>query len=80
MFRPCIDLHEGKVKQIVGGTLAPDPTNCERILSRTAQPVLRRTVQADGLKGGHIFMLVRATRTGAAALALIRAVCRSAAA
>ena len=21
MFRPCIDLHEGKVKQIVGGTL-----------------------------------------------------------
>ena len=22
MFRPCIDLHEGRVKQIVGGTLA----------------------------------------------------------
>jgi len=21
MFRPCIDLHEGKVKQIVGGSL-----------------------------------------------------------
>jgi len=21
MFRPCIDLHEGRVKQIVGGTL-----------------------------------------------------------
>ena len=25
MFRPCIDLHEGKVKQIVGGTLADEP-------------------------------------------------------
>lgn len=25
MFRPCIDLHEGKVKQIVGGTLAEEP-------------------------------------------------------
>mgnify|MGYP006185747401 CR=1 FL=1 len=23
-FRPCIDLHEGKVKQIVGGTLRDD--------------------------------------------------------
>ena len=26
MFRPCIDLHEGKVKQIVGGTLSNDPS------------------------------------------------------
>ena len=25
MFRPCIDLHEGKVKQIVGGSLTNDP-------------------------------------------------------
>ncbi|MGD8401271.1 MAG: phosphoribosylformimino-5-aminoimidazole carboxamide ribotide isomerase, partial [Bacillota bacterium] len=23
-FRPCIDLHNGKVKQIVGGTLRDD--------------------------------------------------------
>ena len=23
-FRPCIDLHHGKVKQIVGGTLRDD--------------------------------------------------------
>ena len=28
VFRPCIDLHQGQVKQIVGGTLGdnPDPT------------------------------------------------------
>jgi len=25
VFRPCIDLHEGKVKQIVGGTLSTEP-------------------------------------------------------
>lgn len=24
-FRPCIDLHNGVVKQIVGGTLSSDP-------------------------------------------------------
>lgn len=24
MFRPCIDLHNGQVKQIVGGTLRDD--------------------------------------------------------
>lgn len=24
VFRPCIDLHDGKVKQIVGGTLSDD--------------------------------------------------------
>ena len=23
-FRPCIDLHRGKVKQIIGGTLSDD--------------------------------------------------------
>lgn len=24
IFRPCIDLHDGQVKQIVGGTLSDD--------------------------------------------------------
>jgi len=28
LFRPCIDLHDGKVKQIVGGTLSEmEPDN-----------------------------------------------------
>jgi phosphoribosylformimino-5-aminoimidazole carboxamide ribonucleotide (ProFAR) isomerase len=26
VFRPCIDLHEGQVKQIVGGTLSDNNT------------------------------------------------------
>lgn len=27
LFRPCIDLHDGKVKQIVGGTLSDENPN-----------------------------------------------------
>lgn len=27
MFRPCIDLHDGQVKQIVGGSLSDDQTS-----------------------------------------------------
>jgi phosphoribosylformimino-5-aminoimidazole carboxamide ribotide isomerase len=58
MFRPCIDLHEGKVKQIVGGTLSDAPgqlrTNfvSERPASWFAELYMR-----DGLKGGHVIML-----------------------
>jgi phosphoribosylformimino-5-aminoimidazole carboxamide ribotide isomerase len=55
MFRPCIDLHEGKVKQIVGGTLGADlKTNfvSERPASWYAE-LYRR----DNLRGGHIIML-----------------------
>ncbi|MCI0743939.1 MAG: phosphoribosylformimino-5-aminoimidazole carboxamide ribotide isomerase [Verrucomicrobia subdivision 3 bacterium] len=58
MFRPCIDLHEGKVKQIVGGTLgggeAGPRTNfvSERPGSWYAQLYKR-----DGLEGGHVIML-----------------------
>ena len=28
-FRPCIDIHDGKVKQIVGGSLSDDPGSAE---------------------------------------------------
>jgi phosphoribosylformimino-5-aminoimidazole carboxamide ribotide isomerase len=58
MFRPCIDLHEGQVKQIVGGTLGEEPgalrTNfvADRPASWFAE-LYRR----DGLPGGHVIML-----------------------
>ena len=32
-FRPCIDIHNGKVKQIVGSSLADEETGQWRILS-----------------------------------------------
>jgi phosphoribosylformimino-5-aminoimidazole carboxamide ribotide isomerase len=68
-FRPCIDLHQGKVKQIVGGTLSDaDPgavrTNFEA--SRPAEWFARRYRQ-DGLTGGHIIQLGPGNRTAAEA-------------
>src|ERR1700761_1493030 len=57
MFRPCIDLHEGKVKQIVGGTLGA-PGNL-RTNFVAAQPAawFAELYKRDGLAGGHVIML-----------------------
>jgi phosphoribosylformimino-5-aminoimidazole carboxamide ribotide isomerase len=57
MFRPCIDLHEGKVKQIVGGTLGP-PANL-RTNFVAAQPAawFAELYKRDKLSGGHVIML-----------------------
>lgn len=58
MFRPCIDLHEGKVKQIVGGTLsnAPGQLRTNFISDRPAS-WFAELYKRDGLKGGHVIML-----------------------
>ena len=58
MFRPCIDLHEGKVKQIVGGTLsnAPGELRTNFISDRPAS-WFAQLYKRDGLKGGHVIML-----------------------
>ena len=56
-FRPCIDLHHGIVKQIVGSTLrdGTDPTtNFEADKPATYFADLYRQ---DGLYGGHVIML-----------------------
>lgn len=57
-FRPCIDLHDGKVKQIVGGTLSADGaglrTNFE---SEHDSAYFARMYRADRLAGGHVIML-----------------------
>ena len=56
MFRPCIDLHEGKVKQIVGGTLGDDGLKTNFVSDRGAgwfADLYRR----DDLLGGHVIML-----------------------
>lgn len=64
-FRPCIDLHEGRVKQIVGATLRDDTapiTNFETVL-----PASHFALQykADNLVGGHIIMLGENNHTAA---------------
>ena len=57
MFRPCIDLHEGKVKQIVGGTLG-EAGACGRTLSPKNRPRgLPNFTGATALTGGHVIML-----------------------
>ncbi len=57
-FRPCIDLHSGKVKQIVGGTLSDSGaglrTNFE---SDAGADYFASLYRMDGLTGGHVIML-----------------------
>lgn len=57
-FRPCIDLHEGQVKQIVGGTLTADGagTWVNHASERPASWFAER-YRDDGLTGGHVILL-----------------------
>jgi phosphoribosylformimino-5-aminoimidazole carboxamide ribotide isomerase len=59
VFRPCIDLHEGKVKQIVGGTLSDGPSTDLRTNFVSERPAawFAELYRRDGLKGGHVIML-----------------------
>jgi phosphoribosylformimino-5-aminoimidazole carboxamide ribotide isomerase len=57
-FRPCIDLHQGKVKQIVGGSLRDEgagPT--ENFVSEQPSAWFAENFRQDGLKGGHVIKL-----------------------
>jgi len=56
-FRPCIDLHNGTVKQIVGSTLR-DGHEPQTNFTATQSPAwYARTYAADHLTGGHIIKL-----------------------
>jgi phosphoribosylformimino-5-aminoimidazole carboxamide ribotide isomerase len=56
MFRPCIDLHEGKVKQIVGGTLG-DAGLRTNFVSEKSAAWFAELYRRDNLRGGHVIML-----------------------
>jgi phosphoribosylformimino-5-aminoimidazole carboxamide ribotide isomerase len=56
MFRPCIDLHEGKVKQIVGGTLG-DAGLRTNFVSEKSAAWFAELYRRDDLRGGHVIML-----------------------
>lgn len=57
-FRPCIDLHEGQVKQIVGSTLTEDGARLQTNFSSTLPPeYYAELYRGDGLVGGHVIML-----------------------
>jgi len=58
MFRPCIDLHEGKVKQVVGGTLSDAPGRLQtNFVSDRSAAWYADLYRRDGLAGGHVIML-----------------------
>ena len=68
MFRPCIDLHEGKVKQIVGGTLSDAASSLRtNFVSDRPSVYYAELYRRDGLKGGHIIMLGPGNETAARA-------------
>ncbi len=58
-FRPCIDLHDGRVKQIVGSTLQDgDGAGLRTNFSSEFPPShYARMYRQDGLVGGHVIML-----------------------
>lgn len=56
LFRPCIDLHQGQVKQIVGGTLNDDGAT-ENFVSNQPSSHFAKMFRADKLSGGHVIQL-----------------------
>ena len=71
-FRPCIDIHDGKVKQIVGGSLREQKKTDgdkvtqtdnvvsmveENFVSKQDAPFYANFYKERGLKGGHIILL-----------------------
>ena len=57
-FRPCIDIHNGKVKQIVGGSLKDDGDQAiTNFASEYGADFYAQKYREDGLKGGHIILL-----------------------
>jgi len=57
-FRPCIDLHNGKVKQIVGSSLSQNESELKtNFISTKPAEWYAELYKKDGLKGGHIIML-----------------------
>jgi phosphoribosylformimino-5-aminoimidazole carboxamide ribotide isomerase len=58
-FRPCIDLHQGKVKQIVGSTLTDTETGTPVTNFESDRPAsfFAARYRNDNLPGGHVIML-----------------------
>ena len=57
-FRPCIDLHQGTVKQIVGTSLTRNQADLKtNFISDQSAEDFAKLYAKDGLKGGHLIML-----------------------
>lgn len=57
-FRPCIDIHNGKVKQIVGGSLRDEGNQAqENFVAEAGAEYYANLYKEHNLKGGHIILL-----------------------
>lgn len=57
-FRPCIDIHNGKVKQIVGGSLRDAGNQAkENFVSEQDASFYAKMYRDAGILGGHIILL-----------------------
>lgn len=57
-FRPCIDIHNGTVKQIVGGSLQDQGNQAkDNFVSEYDASFYAEMYRKDGLTGGHIILL-----------------------
>lgn len=60
-FRPCIDIHNGKVKQIVGGSLTDKPNSTEfakeNFVSEKGADFYAELYRRKNITGGHVIML-----------------------
>lgn len=57
-FRPCIDIHNGMVRQIVGGSLRDEGDRADtNFTSEQDACFYAKLYQKDGLRGGHVIML-----------------------
>ncbi len=56
-FRPCIDLHNGSVKQIVGGTLNDTSEPVTNFVAENSAAWFAEMYKNDQLSGGHIIKL-----------------------
>lgn len=56
-FRPCIDIHDGSVKQIVGGALSDSGSGKTNFVSEQDGGFFAEMYKNMGLSGGHIILL-----------------------
>lgn len=57
-FRPCIDIHNGSVKQIVGGSLKDEANSAkDNFVSEQDAGFYARMYKESGIRGGHIIIL-----------------------
>lgn len=67
-FRPCIDLHQGQVKQIVGGTLSNDGESPDtNFISGQSADFFASKYREDDLTGAHVIQLGPGNRKAAIA-------------